>query len=832
MTITRNADASTRRASLVGALLQDARYGLRLLVRQPGFTALSVLTTAIGIGAATTLFSVTYGVLMRPFPWPTADRIVRISETREGTTRDLPPLATNALFLTWRDNASAVAQLIAFDDEQLTLTDGDSSAQITVVKSTAGLFDALGVRPALGGVFAASAEAPGQGLVVVLSHALWQSRFAGAADVVGRTIELDGEKHEVIGVMPPGFFFPTPEAQAWRPFAVPQVTGDDPAMRRVSLFESIALLAPGATASQAAAEGTARAHAAPELGMVAMAVFGTTNPARVDAVPYVDAVTREVRPALMALMAAVALLLATALANVAGMQLVRAAGRRREIALRASLGAGAGRLARQLLTENALLGLAGGSAGLLLAYWLHAAVPSLLPADFPRLDDVVFDWPVVGFAAAAAIVSALAFGLMPALTARRLSLVEVLNDDSQAPAGSGVRSRASRLRVAIMAGQVAVAVVLIIGASLLTRTLMALTSVDRGYDPTHLVTAELVLPDFRYDDARRSALVEGLLERLRQVPGVRAAAFSNVIPLMRREALMAFDMNGPRGRQQVSTAVRRVSPHYFESLGMRLVAGRDFTDADSDTSQSVAIVNRAFVRQYLEGDPLAVTLPLGRDEAHPGARIVGVVDDVRQRAATDPPQPELFRPYRQLGGIQTSLPLVVARTTGDPGSLVPTLRALVREQDAGAMLQSVSTMEERMTASLARPRLYAILLGTFAGLSLLVSGLGVFGVLSYAVAQRSREIGVRAALGATPGRIVALVVRQGLWATLVGVAVGLGVAAGAVVSVRSLLFGVSPFDPVSFGVAPAVLVLVAALACFAPARRAARIDPLKALKSN
>lgn len=821
-----------RRPSILSDALQDARYGLRLLARQPGFALLSVLTTAIGIGAATTLFSVTYGVLMRPYPWPNADRLVRISETRDGTTRQLPPLATNAVFHTWRDDTSAVAALVAYDDEDLTLADGQSSSQVAVIHTTSALFDALGVRPVLGAVFGPAAETPGQGQVLVLSHDLWRSRFASAPDIVGRTVDLDGLRHEVIGVMPAGFFFPTPDAEAWRPFSVPRVAGDDPAVRRISLFESIALLAPGATPEQAAAEGTARAQAAPELGMVAMAVFGTNNPARVEAVPYVSAVTKEVRPALLALMAAVALLLTTALANVAGMQLVRAAGRRREVALRAALGARGARLARQLLTENALLGLAGGAAGLLLAAWLHTIVPRLLPADFPRLDDVVLDWPVVGFAVAAAVLSTLIFGLLPALTARRLSLVEVLNDDSQAPSGGGLRSPAARLRIVIMAGQVAVAVVLIVGASLLTRTLLAMASVDRGYEPRRLVTAQLVLPDFRYDEARRAAVIEGVLERVRQVPGVRAAAFSNVIPLMQREALMAFDMTGPRGRQQVSAAVRTVSPHYFEALGMRLTAGRDFTDADSETAQGAVIVNRAFVRQYLDGDPLTSTLPLGRDQARPGARIVGVVEDVRQRDATSPPQPELFRPYRQLGGIGTSLPIVVVRTEGDPAALVPTLRALVREQDASIALESVTTMEERLRDSLARPRLYAVLLGTFAGLALLVSGLGVFGVLSYAVAQRSREIGVRAALGATPGRIVRLVLRQGLAATVAGVVVGLAVAAFAVVSMRSLLFGIGPFDVVSFALAPAVLVLVAALACVAPARRAARLDPLKALRSN
>jgi putative ABC transport system permease protein len=816
----------------LSGLAQDARYGVRLLRRQPGFAFLSVLTMAVGIGAASTLFSVTYGVLLRPYPWPNAGRLVRVSETRPGARTSLPPLMTNASFLAWRDAPATVEGLAAYDDDDLTLTEGSTSSRLHVIRTSAALFDVLGVRPALGAVFPAADETDGRQRVLVLSDGLWRSRFGGSSGVIGQTVRLDGEAYTIIGVMPRGFYFPTPEAQAWRPYVMRPVGGPDPNTRNVALFDAVALLREGVTPAQAAAEGTARSRSAPDLGIVAMAIFGTHNPPDIEVVPYAEAVTAGVRQALLALMSAVALLLATAVANVAGLQLVRAASRRREVALRASLGAGPVRLLQQLLTENAIVAVAGAIAGLGLAVWLHALLPRLLPADFPRIDDVVLDWHVVAFASAAAACATLAFGMLPAVTARRIALVDVLNDDSLAPVGGGVRSAAGRLRVLIMAGQVAVAVVLIVGASLLTRSVLALSFVDRGFEPRHLVTATLALPDYRFDPARRAAFVDTLLTRLREVPSVQHAAAANVVPLMQREALMAFQMPGPNGMRDVHAASRIVSPGYFAALGMRLVSGRDFTAADTAHSQPVAIVNQAFVREYLDGDPLAATLPSGRDDHSGPTAIVGIVDDVRQRSAADPPQPEIFQSYRQTGGLDISEPVIVVRTEGDPAAFVPALRSFVAEQDPLVVLTGTLTMDERLSASLARPRLYAVLLGTFAILALLVSGIGVFGVLSYAVAQRAREIGVRAALGATPRQIVALVLRQGLWATLGGVAAGLVAAALAAASLRSLLFGIQPYDAVSFLAAPAVLVAVAVVACIAPARRAARIDPLRALRSN
>jgi putative ABC transport system permease protein len=794
---------------------------------------MKVLITALGIGATTILYSLVYGVLERPLPWPEANRIVRISETREGSTHPLPPLATNATYMAWRDHPTTIASLAAYDTNTMTLTGAGDPDRLTVVTATAGLFDLLRVRPATGAAFTEANEAPGNDHVAVLSYGLWQQRFGGRTDIIGTPVRLDGAAYTITGVMPQGFYFPDPSSAAWIPFQVVPVVGNDPTGRSLMLFDAIARLRPDATPAQAAAEATARSRTAPDLGMVGVAVFGTRGPAVVSAVPYLDAITADVRPALLLLMAAVGLLLLVALANVAGIHLAQSLARRREMALRAALGAGWWRLARHLLAGSLRIGLAGGLGGLLLAFWLHSALPSLLPADFPRVSDVAVDWHAAAVATAAALLASLVFSLLPVLFARNVNLVEALNEDSLAPVGAGLRSRAGRARALIMAGQVAVTAMLLVGAALLVRSFVARLDADRGYDPHNVLTAEVALPGQAFTGPRRAAFMDALLGRLRQVPGVSHAAVSTIVPLLHRESLRGFQMPSPRDGQlmPVQTSVRVVSPDYFAAMGMRLVEGRDFLPADTPRSMPVAVVNQAFVARYLAGTAVGVELPTSLEDGKNSVRIVGVVEDVRQHEVTDPPQPELFYTYRQLNaGLDADAPVVVARTSGRAADLVPLLRSFVREQDPTVALQSVMTMEQRLEASLAKPRLYAFLLGAFAAFALLVSGIGLFGVLSYNVAQRSRELGVRVALGARPIDIVGLVVRQGLTVTLAGAAVGLGVALLLGGSVRGLVFGVTTHDALTFVAVPLALALVAAVACSVPARRAARVDPLAVLK--
>ena len=827
-------EAPAESRSPVAGIARDAQYALRLLRRQPGYALVGILTMALGIGAATTLFSVTYGVLMKPLPWPDADRLVRLSETRQGATRARPWTMTNGTYLAWRDEPSTVIEeLGAWSTSTLTVAGTGSAERLRVAAVSPSVFSLLRVRPVLGASFADKEDRTPLALV---SYGLWQQRFGGHPDVVGRSIQLDGALYTIVGVMPRDFAFPDADVRAWLPMHIPPVVSEDGKGTILSMFSAMARLRPGATTVQAAAEATVRARRAPDAGLTAMAVFGSSGPIEVSVVPALDALTRDVRPALVVFLVAVALLLATATANVASLQMARATVRRREMAIRSALGAGAGRITRQLLVESVLLGCAGGLLGLLMAAALHRLLPSLLPADFPRLGNVVVDGAVAAFAVALTLATSVAFGLAPALHARRVNLVEALTEDGQAPVGGGGRSRTSRARMAIMSGQIAVACVLLVGAVLLTRSFVAMIEADRGYDPSSVLTARLALPSFAYTPQRRATVLAAVVDRLRSVPGVRHAAFTDMLPLTGSENMSAFTMppRGASGGPRVTVSAVRpvVSEAYFAALGIRLVGGRSFTEADTDTTLPVLVVNRTFATRYLGDSPIGQRLPNAAGDGRE-REVVGIVDDVRQQGVSDPVQPMFFVPSRQFaGGLRSSQPSLVVRTAGDPRALVPTLRSLVQEQDSSVALESIMTMEDRVWAGLARPRLYAVLLGGFATFALAIAGVGLFGVLSYSVAQRTREIGVRTALGARPRDIVRLVLRQACATTVGGLGAGLWAAYALVTYLSTLLYGVRAHDAVSFATVPVVLVIVAAIACAVPARRAASVDPLRALRSR
>jgi putative ABC transport system permease protein len=814
---------------------QDVRYGLRLLLRQPGFTLVAVVVTALGIGATTTLFSVAYGVLRRPLPWPEPDRLIQVSESREGETRHFTNILTNATFLAWRTQPTTIESLAAWSSRNATITSDGHADRVTIVSTTASLFDVLKSRTAIGHAFSAADEVEAGSNVAVVSFGLWQRYFGGQPDVIDRTLDLVDRPYRVVGVMGRDFEFPDRETQVWIPHFVAPVLGADGLSRSVSLMRAIARLRPGVTAEQAATEGTARGHAAPELGMVGIAMFGSRGAPTIAAASYLDGITSNVKPALTLLFAAVILLLVTGIANIAGLEVARATSRRREVAIRAALGAGTGRLARQLLTESTLLGVVGGLAGLALTYCLHIVLPSLLPASFPRIDAVFIDARVLGFAMGATLMAGVVVGLLPALMTRRLNLVGTLVEDSLAPVGGGRRSSIGRARVLIMTGQVAMTAVLLIGASLLSRSFIAMLAVDRGYEPRNLLTATLPLPTRSFTGPQRASLLDTVLARLAHVPSVRAAALSNVLPLMNGDMVMGFQIRSPRkkaGVTDVHAALRIVSPGYFDALGMHIVEGRALAESDTRTSLPALVVNREFARTYLDGSALGVRIPLSAHDDR-AWEIVGVVDNVKQRDATDAPQPEIFETYRQVAeGVETDTSLIVVRSTVDPRALVPVLRGIVREQNPTLALDGVMTMEERLSSSLAQPRLYAVVLSGFAGFAVLIAGVGLFGVLSHNVAQRSREIGVRAALGARPADIIVLVLRQGIGTTSAGLIVGLAAAFLLARYAGTLLFGVSARDPFSFVGVSALLLAVALVACYIPARRAAKVDPLKALRAS
>lgn len=812
-------------STLVAGLAQDVRYAGRLLRRQPRYALLVGVTMALGIGASTLLFSVTYGVLMKPLPWPHAGRLVLLKETRGG---NLPRFGSfsNAAYHAWRENPATIEGIAGWSQRTATFSGAGDPERLRIVTASASLFHVLGARPLIGSLFDEKDEIAGD--VVVLSESLWRQRFGADPHVLGRIVRLDGQPHRIIGVLPDDLAYPDRLARAWVPFRIMPTSGNS-----LSMFSAIAGLRPGATPAQAASEGTARGRNAPDTGMTTMAIFGGSGPIEISAEPLREALTAEVRRPLLVLLIASGLLLAIATTNVAGLQLARATARYREMAIRTALGAGTARVARQLLVESLLLGFAGGGAGLLLAWLLHRLAHPLLPADFPRVTDLGMDTTVVLFALLVSLSASIVLGLLPVLRVRRLDLVVSLAGDGTSPAGAGRRSGTAQPRVLIMAVQIAIACVLLVGASLLGRSFVALVNADRGYDPSGILTARLSLPASVYTPERRYAMVDRILTRLAATPAVSAAAMTSDLPLTPGGSTSAFTLRSRDAVITVQASPRIVSPRTFAAMGIRVVAGRGFVESDTDTSPPVVVVNRAFARRYLGDSPLGARLPMGlgyqTDDVE--ATVIGVIDDVRYVTAADSTQPEMYYSYRQFDGrVMAPVVTLLLRTEGDPRALAPALRAAIREADEGLVPDTVATLEDRMLTSIARPRLYAILLGGFAVFALVVAAVGLFGVLSYGVAQRSRELALRTALGARPVDIVRLVLGHTLAITGVALAAGLLGSLVLTRAIGSLLYGVTPHDWITYAGVSIILIVVAATASFGPARRAAHLDPLRALR--
>jgi putative ABC transport system permease protein len=827
----------------LASIFQDARYAWRLLRTQPAYTAVVVATMALGIAATTVVGSVAYGVLLKPLPWADAPRLVRLYETREGSTRRFRPMMTNASYRAWRDNMRTLDGIGAWQGERVAVAGYAGMPRLVITDVTPSLFPMLQASPALGRLFVDGDDRPGVPPVAILSSGMWQRAFGGRADIVGQTVRFDATTYTIVGVMPASFAFPDRETAAWVPFFIEPVTPPGGQGFSISMFQAVGRLRQGATADQAAAEGTARGRTVPDIGVVAMAVFGTNGPVTVTAVPMLQALTADVKPAILILLAAVALLLLTATANVASLQLARAASRRREQAIRMALGAARARLVRQALVENLLLGLLGGAAGLALAAIMHRALPAMLPAGFPRVEDVALGWRIQAFAIFVSMAAGLGCGLLPAAQAGRRELMPALAEDGRAPAGGGVRTATARARALIMTAQVAIACVLLVGASLLARSFVRLLDADLGYDATNVLTARLVLADGEYTPERRLAILDDIVGRLKGVPGVTHAAFANSLPFVGGEALSSFPVTRRDGSSiQVQTGVRQISQGYFAAMGQRVVEGHDFAAADAGAAEPPAIVNREFSRKYLDGKALGWTLPSrAKPNAPPSSApprpIVGIVEDTVRHDVTDGPQPEVYYTVSHAPDA-TSLQKVLAsdlnlvvRTSSDPRPLVPSLRAIVSAAAPNAPLESMMTMSDRVGESLAKPRLYAVLLGTFAVFALVIAGVGLFGVLSYSVALRAREIGVRSALGAQMSDIIALVVRQAVTIAVAGLAAGLLASIWLGSALRTFLYGVTSHDAVSFAAVAALLMLVAILASVVPARRAARVDPVSVLRS-
>ena len=817
-------------------LIQDVRYALSTLRRNPGFAAAGLLTLALGIGATTAVFSVVYGVLLRPLPYPDSDRIVRLSEEHPGAVSPLPePMLSNLTYYAWA-HPRTIEQLAAYRSAAFTVSLRDGGARLAGARVTPSLFTLLGQSPALGRFFLSGENREGTDKIVVLSDRVWHERFNADPSVIGRVVPIDGEPHEIVGVTRPGFYFPDRDTLLWAPMDVPPPSPDAVAGKqgRLSVLLAIARLKPGVSTAQAEAEGTAAARTTIR-PMAATLLFGAGGPPVVHVRGLVEEMTAHIRPALLVLAAAVVCVLLIACANVANLFLSRGVARQRELTVRAAIGASRARLTRQLLTESLVLSATGGSLGLALAWALVRLVPALALTDFPRLDDVVIDARVVGFTAAAAIATALISGIAPAVRGARVDLAESLHGGDGATAGGFRGRRAQRLRDGLLIAESAFAVLLLVSATLLGRSFVELTHVDAGYTPQHVLAAEIYVPGGDAPDKAEAmrALVNGILDRTRATAGVVAAGASNMMPLDQSTQIAGFPApwNAPGTEQRIARSFQyMVTPGYAEALSLRLKRGRLFSAGDMSSGVTSWLVNEEFARSYLPPDPIGYRWTTRGDDPASAQvnEIIGVVGNTLKNGNDTAVQAEHYQLPSQVLRFDDRFE-IAARTTGDAAALAPAIRNIVRELAPAAALET-ATMSQRVAASVDQPRFAMTVLATFALLALALASVGLYGVLSYGVSQRRRELGLRAALGASRQAIVRQVIREGLTVTVVGLLVGLAGAAAVTRLMGSVLFGVAPLDPLSFALAPLLLVPVAVLACAMPALRAARTDPAQVLR--
>jgi putative ABC transport system permease protein len=814
---------------------QDARYALRTLRRQPGFTAAAILTLAFGIGATTAILSVVNGVMVRPLPYPEADRAVLIYQTGRPNTRsfgrDLPFSAAN--FVDLRRLSGSFRQVAAFRRWNYTLVEGTEAQLLAAARVSPGLFEALGVDPAVGRVFQIADEQPGAEPVVILGDGLWRRQFGGRTDILGRTISLNGIGYTVVGVMPRGFNFPrgaelpsglnlAARTEIWTPFLM---TPGDLQFRGTQNLAVVGLPRPGVELAAVQADLDLTMSRLEEQ----FPDFNTNMTAR--AVPLLESAVATVKPALLVLLGAVAFLLIIACVNVSNLLLTRTAARTREVALRTALGAARIRLIRQFVTENLLLTLAGGGLGIFLAILGKDALLAMAPDNLPRVDDIAVDWRVLGTVLAVVLAVGVGFGGLVGAEVIAIDHTEALREGAK---GSGGRAR-RRLRHGLVILEVAVSVVLLSGAGVLGRTFQNLRRVDPGFDPAGVLTARVTLPLNTSDFREFPRLAPGwarfyrqLTEELALRPGIRAAAAATTLPLSGVWESSGFAIAGrpplAPGESQ-SALFAGVSDGYFGALGIPLRRGRLFDSRDRDSARTV-IISESMAREYW---PNEEALGARIQGLFAELEVIGVVGDINLRSISAEPAPTMYLPIAVYPG--SSMSLVVA-ADGRPDGVLPAVRQVLRSIDPAVPLTEIQTMAEVMAESIAQQRFSATLVGTFALAALGLAILGLYGVISFGVARRSREIGVRLALGAEPGRLMGMVVREGVVLSLIGVVIGVvgSVALGRVLS--RLVFQVSPTDPVTLGAVSIGLVGVAMVASLIPARRAIRIDPVAALREE
>jgi len=804
-------------------LIQDMRYGARQLMRQPGFTLVAVLTLALGIGANTAIFSVVHAVLLRPLPYFQPERLVVLSET----TRDGDEMGVAyPNFEDWRQRARSFSAMASYRDQSFNLTGIEPPLHLQGRMVNANFFGLLGVRPERGRLFTEQDDHLGAERTVLFSHGLWQERFGGDPGVIGSSVTLQGQRFTLIGVLPAGFEYFGP-ADVYVPLSL-YLTPYFGLLDRGNHMELyvLARLKDGTTHQQARVEVKAlaaqlqREYPATNSGNGAMLQ------------PLEEVLVQGVRPTLLVLFAAVGFVLLIAAVNVANLLLARAAARQKELAVRIALGAGRARLIRQMLTESLLLSGLGGLAGLLLGAWALEGLLAVVPAgSVPRINQVGLDPTVLIFTLAVSLFTGLLFGLLPARQAARALPQEALKAGARS---IGALSR-HRTRRALLVAEVGLAVMLLAGAGLMIRTVIELTQVETGFRPENLLVARLLLPQQDYPVPRRLVLYRELVSRVQALPGVESAALTMSLP---SEAVGTWtwdsifivgDKPVPDRTQLPWSFFLPVSPGYFETMGVRLMRGRLFTDADNENASTTTVINETLARRYWPNeDPIGKRLKQGWPESKtPWREVIGVVADVKLTGVDQPTPPQAYLPLAQQ---PVSSLAVVVRTAGNPLALASSVEQTVHSFDKDLPVFSVRSMDQLMENAIAGQRLAMALLAGLGGLAVTLAATGIYGVISYSVAQRTQEIGVRMALGAQPGNILRLVLGEGFRTVLVGIGLGLAGALALTRLMASLLFGVGPTDPVALAGAALVLLGAALAACYVPARRATRVDPLVALR--
>ncbi|MGH9350453.1 MAG: ABC transporter permease [Vicinamibacterales bacterium] len=802
-------------------LRQDLRYACRRLLASPGFTAVAVLTLALGIGANSAIFSVINAVLLRPLPYPESDRLVGMYHIWEGTRQPMSP----ANFLDLRQQTRTLEDAAAIDPTEVTITGAGDPIRVDASEVSASFFGVLRAHPFLGRTFAPDENEPGKDKVVVLAHGLWQQRFGGRADIIGASVSLDGTPHTVIGVMPRGFSYPAGQS-LWIPLEYTDRTRN---ARGAWYLRAVARLKTGVSAEQSAGEIAL-------LGKALETQYPRANTGvGFNTYPLHEALVGNLRPALLVLIGAVGFVLLIACANVANLLLARAVARETELAVRRAVGAGPARLARQLLTESLVLSAAGGAAGLLVATWGAGLLVALQPEGIPRLNEVGIDSRVGMFTLGLSVLTGIVFGAIPTFQMTRGSLASSLKEGGR----SQLAARGSaRVRATLVVAEMALAVMLLAGAGLLIRSFGRLQSVDPGFRPESTVSFGLALPATTYKEpAQIAGFYDRLVERMRTLPGVRAAGGVMGLPLSGLSFNISFNVAGrpPAAPGQDQTMeVRVATPDYFRTLGIPLKKGRLFADSDTAQTPNVALLSEAAARRFFSTeDPIGkrVELGWGRGPGTPraGGEIVGIVGDVREHGLDEDYPPEIYLPMRQWPVVRMTM---VARTTVPPLGLAAELTQAVHDVDANLPVSNIRTVQDVVSESIAQPRFYMLLLATFAAVALVLAAIGIFGVMSYTVSQRTREIGIRMALGAQGGRVVSMVVGQAMLLAAAGLALGLAAALALSRTMTTLLFDLSPTDPMTFAIVAAVLALVAFLASYVPARRAAGVDPIQALRAE